>query len=103
METGKGRRWGATIFGREEGRRRGGSIVLEVDNTAKSGAAVGEAECGDWHLQVEDDQRKLGRWAECGWAELLTGPVKKMSESMRWTIKIGKGILTGQNGKEKRK
>jgi hypothetical protein len=35
------------IFGREEGRRRGSSTVLEADNTAKSGA-VGE--CDDWRL-----------------------------------------------------
>jgi hypothetical protein len=50
------------IFGWEEGRRWGGSTVLEADNTVKSDAA---AECDDWRLQVEDDQMKLGRWAEC--------------------------------------
>jgi hypothetical protein len=46
--------------GRREG-GRGGSTVPEVDDTAKSGAVAGEAECGDCHLKVEDDQRKLGQ------------------------------------------
>jgi hypothetical protein len=38
----------------------------EVDDTVKSGATAREAE-GDsgWRLEVEDDRRKLGRWAEC--------------------------------------
>jgi hypothetical protein len=39
--------------------------VLEADNTAKSDMAAGEAEGGDGCLEVEDDQRKLGRWTEC--------------------------------------
>jgi hypothetical protein len=39
--------------------------VPEADDTMKSGAVVGEAKGSRWHLGVEDDQRKLGRWAEC--------------------------------------
>jgi hypothetical protein len=50
---------------RKRGRRGGGSTVPEADNTAKSGAVAGEAEGSGWRLEVEDDQRKLGRWAEC--------------------------------------
>jgi hypothetical protein len=43
-------------------RRCGGSTVREADSTAKSSAAVGEAKDGSgWRLEVEDDQRKLGR------------------------------------------
>ena len=49
----------------ERGRRRGGSMVPEVDDTMKSGAVVGEAKGGGWHLGVEDDQRKLSWWTEC--------------------------------------
>jgi hypothetical protein len=40
-------------------------MVLEADDTAKSVVAAGVAKCGGWRLEVEDDQRKLGRWAEC--------------------------------------
>jgi subtilisin-like proprotein convertase family protein len=29
--------------------------VLKADDTMKSGVAVGEAEGGDWRLEVEDD------------------------------------------------
>jgi hypothetical protein len=43
------------------GKRQGGSTVLEADNTAKSNAAAGEVESDSWHLEVEDDQRKLDR------------------------------------------
>jgi subtilisin-like proprotein convertase family protein len=38
--------------------------VPEADDTVKSSTTNGEAEGGDWHLEIEDDQRKLGRWAE---------------------------------------
>jgi hypothetical protein len=48
-----------------EGRRRGGSTVSKADVTVNSGAAVEEAESSVWHLEVKDDQRKLGQWAEC--------------------------------------
>jgi hypothetical protein len=41
----------------KRGKRRGGSTVPEADDTAKSGVA---AEGGDRHLEVGDDQRKLG-------------------------------------------
>jgi hypothetical protein len=48
------------------GQRRGSSTVWEVDGTAKSGTVAREAEGGSgWHLEVEDDRRKLGRWVEC--------------------------------------
>jgi hypothetical protein len=47
------------------GRRRGVSTVLKADDTTKIGTAAGEAEGCGWHLEVEDDQRKLGRWAKC--------------------------------------
>jgi hypothetical protein len=40
-------------------------MVPEADDTVKSGAAVEEGEDGGWHLEVEDDQRKLSRWVEC--------------------------------------
>jgi hypothetical protein len=49
----------------KRGRRRGGSTVLEADDITKSGVAVGDVEGGHWCLEVEDDQRKLGRWVEC--------------------------------------
>jgi hypothetical protein len=39
--------------------------VPETDDTVKSAAAAGEAEGDGWRLEVEDDQRKLGLWAEC--------------------------------------
>jgi hypothetical protein len=47
------------------GRKRGGSTVLKADDKTKSGAVVREAKGGSWHLEVKDDQRKLGRWADC--------------------------------------
>jgi hypothetical protein len=37
----------------------------KADDTVKSGTATGEAEEDGWHLEVEDNQRKLGRWVEC--------------------------------------
>jgi hypothetical protein len=40
-------------------------MVPEADDTAKSGAVDEEAKGGGWHLEVEDDQRKLGWWAKC--------------------------------------
>jgi hypothetical protein len=60
METGKGRQCDAAVFRGERGRRRGGSTVPEADDTAMSGTVDGEAEGGGYHLEVEDDQRKLG-------------------------------------------
>jgi hypothetical protein len=33
----------------------------EADDTMKSSMAARETEGGDWRLEVEDDQRKLGR------------------------------------------
>jgi hypothetical protein len=39
--------------------------VLEVDDTVKSGTVTGEVKGGDLPLEVEDDQRKLGRLVEC--------------------------------------
>jgi hypothetical protein len=53
-----------SILKGNRGRGRGSSMVPKADDTVKSGAAVGEAE-GSCCLKVEDDQRKLGRWAEC--------------------------------------
>jgi hypothetical protein len=38
--------------------------VSEVNDTVRSGATPGEAEGYDWRLEVEDDQRKFGWWAE---------------------------------------
>jgi hypothetical protein len=40
-------------------------MVPKADDATKSNAVAGEAEGGGWRLEVEDDQRKLGRWAEC--------------------------------------
>jgi hypothetical protein len=54
---------GCGIF--QRGRRRDGSTVSEADNTMKSGMMTREAEGGGGHLEVEDEQRKLDRWAEC--------------------------------------
>jgi hypothetical protein len=55
MEMGKGRRrWGAAIFGAEEGRRLGSSTMPEADDTTKSDAAAREAKGGDWCLVVKD-------------------------------------------------
>jgi hypothetical protein len=39
--------------------------VLKANNTKKSSAVAGEVEGGGWRVEVEDDQRKLSRWAEC--------------------------------------
>jgi hypothetical protein len=54
-----------TIFGGKRGRKRGGTTVPETDDIAKSGVTAWEAKGDGWCLDVEDDQRKLGRWAEC--------------------------------------
>jgi hypothetical protein len=70
--------------------------VSRADDTLESGAAVEEAEVGGWRLNIEDDQRKLGRWAVC-----TIGPNyslcrrKNMVKSKRWVRKIGERILTG--------
>jgi hypothetical protein len=50
IETGKGRRCGAIIFGGEEGE--------EVRWLHSAG-------CGSWCLKVKDDQRKLDRLVKC--------------------------------------
>jgi hypothetical protein len=39
----------------ERGRRQGGSTVPEANDTTKSGAVAGEAEGGNWRLEVEDE------------------------------------------------
>jgi hypothetical protein len=40
-------------------------VMMEADDIVKSVAAAGVAEGSGWCFQVEDDQRKLGRWTEC--------------------------------------
>jgi hypothetical protein len=40
-------------------------MVLEADDIAKSDTVAEEAKGSDWHLEVEEDQRKLVWWAEC--------------------------------------
>jgi hypothetical protein len=45
-------------------RRRGGSTVPKVNDTAKRGATAREVEGSGWCLKVEDGQRKLGQWSE---------------------------------------
>jgi hypothetical protein len=47
-----------------KGKRGGDSTMLKVDDTAKSDAVAREAEGGGWCVEIEDDQRKLGRWAK---------------------------------------
>jgi hypothetical protein len=49
----------------KRGKRQCDSIVSEADDKVKSGATTGEVKGGDWHLEVEDDQRKLCRWVKC--------------------------------------
>jgi subtilisin-like proprotein convertase family protein len=49
----------------KRGRRQGSSTMSEADDTTKSGALAKEVEGGDWRLEVEDDQGKLGRWPKC--------------------------------------
>jgi subtilisin-like proprotein convertase family protein len=61
METGNERQWVRPFLEGKWGRRLGGSTVPEVDNTMKSDAVAREAEGGNWHLEVEDNQRKLDR------------------------------------------
>jgi hypothetical protein len=85
---GNGGRRGDGVWPFSEGKRgtrRGNSTVPEVDDTAKSAVTAREVEGGGWRLEVEDDQRKSGLWAE--WAVglncLLTEPTKNMVESMR--------------------
>jgi hypothetical protein len=46
METGMGRRWGATFWRGKRGRRKGGSTLSEVGDTVNSSATVREAEGG---------------------------------------------------------
>jgi hypothetical protein len=38
---------------------------LKVGGSMVSGGRHNEEWRGGWSLEVEDDQRKLGRWAEC--------------------------------------
>jgi subtilisin-like proprotein convertase family protein len=42
-------------------RRQGGSIVMKVDDTMKIDAVTEKVKGGNWRLEVEDEQRKLGR------------------------------------------
>jgi hypothetical protein len=84
MKMGKGRRWSAPFLMGKRGRRWGGSTITEVNNTAKSCVVAGEAECGSWRLEVKDDQRKLGQWAECTvGSNCCLVSEKNMAESMR--------------------
>jgi hypothetical protein len=39
-------------------------MVPKADDTTKSGTVTEEVEGGGGCLEVEDNQRKLGRWAE---------------------------------------
>jgi hypothetical protein len=65
MKTRKGRRWGATVFRGEEVEEARRVHDVGGDNTVKSGAVAGKVEGDDRRLEVEDDQRKLGRMVEC--------------------------------------
>jgi hypothetical protein len=56
---GEGEAMGCSRFQRE---RWGGG---EADDTVKSDMTPGEAEGYGWHLEVKDDQRKLGWLVEC--------------------------------------
>jgi hypothetical protein len=53
------------FFEEKRERRRGSSMMPAANNTMKSGAVTGVAEGDGWRLEVKDDQRKLGWWAEC--------------------------------------
>jgi hypothetical protein len=64
METRKGRRWGAADFGGEE-REEARWFHSVGDRPHNEERLDGEAEGGDLRLEVKDDQRKLGQWAEC--------------------------------------
>jgi subtilisin-like proprotein convertase family protein len=63
METWKGIRGDGvrSSFEGKRGRRQDSSTVSKTDNTMKNDTAAREAEGGNWCLEVEDDQRKLGR------------------------------------------
>jgi hypothetical protein len=61
------------------GRGGGGEAASRCRRrSAKSDAAVREAEGDDCRLEVEDDQRKLGRWAKCVVGPNCWLPVKKI-------------------------
>jgi subtilisin-like proprotein convertase family protein len=45
-------------------RRQGGSIVLKMDDTMKTDAVTGKVKGGNWRLEIEDEQRKLGRYVK---------------------------------------
>jgi hypothetical protein len=53
------------IFGGEEGEevRQFHGVEGERHNEERCGGR--EVEDGGWHLEVEDDQRKLGWWVKC--------------------------------------
>jgi hypothetical protein len=97
METRKGRRWGATIFGGEEGKevRRHHGVEGERHN---------KEQCDSWHLEFKHDQRNwVGRMNARLAQTTDYAREKNMAESMRWDRKMEERILVGQNGKEKRK
>jgi hypothetical protein len=81
----------------KRGRRCGGSTVLEVDDTVKSGAELGrlKAAVGVWRSKMTKGNWVIG-------PNCWLGQWKNMILSMRWARKIGEKILAGQNWKEKK-
>jgi hypothetical protein len=65
--TGDGNREGKAMgYDRfHRGREGGGEAAPRCQRRTAQQRAVGEVEGGDLHLEVKDDQRKLGRWAKC--------------------------------------
>jgi hypothetical protein len=64
-ENGEGELMGCACFQREMGRRRGAPRCRRQTTQQIVCMVAGEALGGGWHLEVKDDQRKLGRWPEC--------------------------------------
>jgi hypothetical protein len=86
------------------GRRRGSSIVWKADDTSKSACG---SRGGRRRRLASGGQRwpkKIGSvtWMR-SWTELLTKMMKKYGWKYEIGRKIGEGILTGQNRKEKKK
>jgi hypothetical protein len=83
------------------GRSRGGATVPEADDTMKSGTVAREVAAADiWRSKMTKENCVAEPNARLNQTAICTR--KNMPESMRCVRKIGEGILTGQNRKEKR-
>jgi hypothetical protein len=99
MEIDKGGCWSVAIFKWEEGEEARQLHDVGGEWHSEERCDAQEVEGSGWHLEVKDDQRKLGRWPNC-WLDRWKNMIESMSwekEYWRQECKRKKKIKTGKD------